>query len=111
MLCTIDPYNRPVLGPFSNAIDFIKPLQWLPTKTKRRGFALRDGFYEVYGNMLADVKKKMDEGAAVPDCLGKTLIENQKKEDLSWEDMTMIVNAFTTGGVPSVRSSILTSAL
>ncbi|RDB24653.1 Licodione synthase [Hypsizygus marmoreus] len=43
-------------GPWSNAIDFLEPLQWIPTRTRARGHKLHDGLIEVYGNMIDESK-------------------------------------------------------
>ncbi|RDB24674.1 hypothetical protein Hypma_008235 [Hypsizygus marmoreus] len=89
-------------GPWSNAIDFLEPLQWIPTRTRARGHKLHDGLIEVYGNMIRRVKARMDSGENVPDCLVKTLIETQEEEKLDWEDLCMLSAVFTLGGVHSV---------
>jgi hypothetical protein len=90
-------------GPLSNVVDFIEPLQWLPTRTRSRGRRLHDGIVEVYGAMIMRVKARMDSGEDVPDCLVKTLIQTQEQEKLDWEDMCMLSAVFTLGGVHSVR--------
>lgn len=89
-------------GPWSNAIDFITPLQWIPTKMRSRGRKLHDDIIDVYGNMVLRVKARMDAGENVPDCLVKTLIETQDQEKLDWEDICMLSAVFTLGGVHSV---------
>jgi hypothetical protein len=89
-------------GALSNAIDFIKPLQWLPTAMRSRGRLLHDEIMEVYGAMITGVKDRMDAGEDVPDCLVKTLILTQEQETLDWEDMCMLAAVFTLGGVGSV---------
>lgn len=92
----------PFLGPWSNAIDFLEPLQWIPSKMRTRGRNLYDGLIEVYGSMILRVKDRLDSGEDVPDCLVKTLIETQKEEELDWEDLCMLSAVFTLGGVHSV---------
>jgi hypothetical protein len=89
-------------GALSNAIDFIKPLQWIPTTIRSRGRRLHDNIIEVYGAMIDRVKARMDAGEDVPDCLVKTLMLTQEQEKLDWEDMCMLSVAFTFGGVHSV---------
>jgi cytochrome P450 len=91
-------------GALSNIIDFIKPLQWIPTTTRSRGHRLHDEIVEVYGAMIDRVKARMNAGEDVPDCLVKTMILTQEQEKLSWEDMCMLSVVFTLGGVHSVRS-------
>jgi hypothetical protein len=86
----------------SNVIDFIKPLQWIPTTTRSRGRRLHDEIVEVYGAMIDRVKAHMNAGEDVPDCLVKTMILTQEQEKLDWEDMCMLSVVFTLGGVHSV---------
>jgi hypothetical protein len=86
----------------SNVIDFIKPLQWIPTTTRSRGRRLHDEIVEVYGAMIDRVKTRMNAGEDVPDCLVKTMILTQEQEKLDWEDMCMLSVVFTLGGVHSV---------
>jgi hypothetical protein len=101
-------------GPWSNAIDFIEPLQWIPTPMRSRGRKLHNDLMEVYGAMVLRVKARMDSGEVVPDCLVKTLIETQEEERLDWEDICMLAAVFTLGGVHSVslnRRSVQASRL
>ncbi|KAF8073465.1 cytochrome P450 [Lyophyllum atratum] len=93
-------------GPWSNAIDFLEPLQWIPSKMRTRGRILHDGLMEVYGSMILRVKARMDSGEDVPDCLVKTLIETQEEEKLDWEDLCMLSAVFTLGGVHSTSGII-----
>ncbi len=93
-------------GPWTNMIDFIKPLQWLPTRARYRARKLHTDFISVYGAMINRVKARLDAGEQVSDCLVKTLLETQESEKLSWEDMCFIVIAFTTGGVHSVSEAL-----
>ena len=97
------PLTRPVPGPWSNIVDFVEPLQWIPTRTRSRGRRLHDGIVEVYGAMIMRVKARMDAGEDVPDCLVKTLLLTQEQEKLDWEDLCMLSAVFTLGGVHSVR--------
>ena len=90
------------LGALSNAIDFIKPLQWIPTSMRSRGRRLHDGLVEVYGSMITRVKERMDASEDVPDCVFKTLILTQEQEKLNWEDMCMLAAGLILGGVGSV---------
>jgi len=94
-------------GATSNIVDFVKPLQWIPTSMRSRGRRLHDEIIEVYGAMIAQVKARMDAGEDVPDCLVKTLILTQEQEKLTWEDMCMLSVVFTLGGIHSTSSIIL----
>ena len=89
-------------GPLSNIVDFIEPLQWIPTTTKSRACRLHGDMVEVYGAMIMRVKARMDAGEDVPDCLVKMLLLSQEREKLDWEDMCMLVVVFDIGGIPSV---------
>lgn len=95
------------IGPLSNLVDFIEPLQWLPNKMHARAAKLHDDFVEVYGSMVMSVKARMDAGEDVPHCLAKVLIEGQQQEKLDWEDVCMLSAAFALGGVHSVRICVL----
>ncbi|KAJ3768549.1 cytochrome P450 [Lentinula raphanica] len=88
-------------GPWSNVIDFIEPLQKIPTKTRSRGRKLYSDLIEVYGTMILRVQAKLDAGEFVPECLVKTLIQNKEKEKLDWVDLCMLSAVFTLGGVHS----------
>jgi hypothetical protein len=83
----------------SNVVDFIKPLQWIPTTTQSRGRRLHDEIVEVYGAMIDRVEARMNAGEDVPDCLVKTMILTQEQEKLDWEDMCMLSVVFIFGGV------------
>jgi serine kinase of HPr protein (carbohydrate metabolism regulator) len=85
-------------------IDFIEPLQKLPSRTLSRAHRLHDDLAEIYGAMIMQVKARMDAGEDVPDCLVKTLLLTQEEEKLDWEDLCMLSAVFTLGGVHSVRS-------
>lgn len=91
-------------GPWSNPIDFFEPLQWIPSNMRTRGRKLHQDLIEVYGAMILLVKAKLDAGEFVPDCLVKTLIQDQAKENLDWEDLCMLSAVFTLGGVHSVSN-------
>ncbi|KAJ7477180.1 cytochrome P450 [Mycena galericulata] len=93
-------------GPWSNAIDFIEPLQWIPTKMRSQGRKLHDDLIEVYGAMYLALKERIDAGEMVPDCLAKTLIETREKEKFDWEDTCMLAAVFTLGGVHSTSGII-----
>ena len=95
-----------VTGPLSNIVDFIEPLQWIPTTTRSRARRLHDGIVEVYGAMIVRVKARMDAGEDVPDCLVKTLLLAQEQEKLDREDLCMLAVAFNLGGIHSVSINI-----
>lgn len=97
-----------LLGPWSNCVDFFEFLQYLPSNKRTRGRKLHDDLIEVYGGMLLDFKARMLSGEEVPDCLVKTLLDNQDTEKLDWEDLCMLSAVFTLGGVHSVRYSMIT---
>lgn len=90
-------------GPWSNVIDFFEILQYLPSDKKARGRRLHASLIEIYGTMIVEFKAKMLAGEEVPDCLVKTILENQEAEKLDWEDVCMLAAVFTLGGVHSVR--------
>ncbi|KAJ7432401.1 cytochrome P450 [Mycena latifolia] len=93
-------------GPWSNAIDFITPLQWIPSKMRSRGRNLHASLIEVYGAMYQKVKARIADDEVVPECLVKTLIETADKEKLDWEDTCMLAAVFTLGGVHSTSGII-----
>ncbi len=98
-------------GPLSNIVDFIKPLQWIPTTSRSRGRRLHEELLEVYGALIMRVKARMDAGEDTPDCLVKTLLLNQEREKLDWEDMCMLVSAFIIGGIYSVTGPLSLSPM
>ncbi|KAF9254155.1 cytochrome P450, partial [Marasmius fiardii PR-910] len=93
-------------GPWSNAVDFVKPLQWIPTRIRSRGRKLRKDFIEVYGTMINLVKDRMASGENVPDCLVKSLLQKKDEEELSWIDLCLLTTAFATGGSHSTSGTI-----
>jgi cytochrome P450 len=113
---TLDPLTKRALelnnefmaltGSWSNMIDFIEPLQKLPSRTLSRAHRLHDDLAEIYGAMIMQVKARMDAGEDVPDCLVKTLLLIQEEEKLDWEDLCMLSAVFTLGGVHSTSSVI-----
>lgn len=102
LISDADSLTQLVPGPWSNIVDFVEPLQQIPTLTRSRGRRLHDGIVEVYGAMIMRVKARMDAGDDLPDCLVKTLLLTQEKEKLDWEDLCMLSAVFTLGGVHSV---------
>ncbi|PPQ89865.1 hypothetical protein CVT25_004781 [Psilocybe cyanescens] len=93
-------------GPWSNCVDFFEILQYLPSSKRTRGRRLHDALIDVYGGMIMDFKSRMLSGEEVPDCLVKTLLDNQEKEMLDWEDLCMLSAVFTLGGVHSTSGII-----
>ncbi|KAJ7912131.1 cytochrome P450 [Mycena leptocephala] len=88
-----------VLGSCTNAVDFIKPLQYFPSPTRTRGLALNADITRVYGGMIQDMQRRLDSSEYIPDCLIKTLLETQHKENLETEDIIMLAVAFAFGGI------------
>ena len=88
-------------GPLTNAVDFLEPLQWIPTSKRSRARKVHDGLIDVYGSMIRRFKTLMNSGNEVPDCLMKMILESQD-EKLDWEDLCMLAAVFTLGGVHSV---------
>ncbi|KAI0040421.1 cytochrome P450 [Auriscalpium vulgare] len=58
-----------LIGPWTNAVDFVKPLQWLPTHKRARAHKLHDQIIDTYGALILRVQARMDAGEDVPDCL------------------------------------------
>jgi hypothetical protein len=52
--------------------------------------------------MILRVKERLDAKENVEDCLAKTLLLEQEKGELDWEDICMLAAVFTLGGVHSV---------
>ncbi|KXN87088.1 Isoflavone 2'-hydroxylase [Leucoagaricus sp. SymC.cos] len=89
-------------GPWSNAIDFIELIQYLPTRMRTRGHKLHDDLISVYGQMIADVERRLEKDESdVPDCLVRTLLGIRDSEKLDHEDICMLSAVFTLGGVHS----------
>jgi cytochrome P450 len=81
-------------------VDFVKPLQLLPTRTRTRGRAVYSGIMEVYGAMIERVRARMNNGDEVPDCLVKTLIRDQEKEKVySYSSVLACVLYYLTAGL------------
>ncbi|KAJ3884994.1 cytochrome P450 [Lentinula edodes] len=93
-------------GVWSNPVDFFEPLQWLPSTMHKRGLRLHQDLIDVYGSMILRLKARLDAGEYVPECFVKTLIQDQKKERLDWDDLCMLSAVFTLGGVHSISGII-----
>ncbi|KAJ4466761.1 cytochrome P450 [Lentinula aciculospora] len=65
-----------------------------------------DSICNFTGGMILRIKARLDAGEYVPDCLVKTLIQDQEKEELDWEDLCMLSAVFTLGGVHSTSGII-----
>ncbi|KAF5372255.1 hypothetical protein D9757_009648 [Collybiopsis confluens] len=98
-------FNK-LTGPWSNPVDFFKPLEWIPTSKRTRAYKLHQNIIDVYGSMILRVKAKLDADQYVPDCLVKTIIQDQEKEKLDWQDMVMLSAVFMLGGFFSATGLI-----
>ena len=98
LVCT----NRNCTGPVSNLVDFLAPMQWVPTKMHSRGKRLHEQLAATYGGMIKDIERRMRAGEEVPDCLAKTMIELRESEGLDDLDMAILASAFMIGGVETV---------
>ncbi|KAJ6589401.1 cytochrome P450 [Mycena capillaripes] len=90
----------------SNAVDFIKPLKYLPTRTRSRGVKLNAEMNRVYGEMIQSLQCRLDRAEDVPDCFVRMLLETRHEESLSSEDILMLAVAFAFGGVHSIAGII-----
>lgn len=88
----------------SNLVDFIPLLQYMPTPMHQRGKRLHQGLVNTYGGFVTEIKNKLDSGKHVPDCLSKTMLEVQDKEQLDHLDMSILASAFMIGGVETVSN-------
>ncbi|KAF8996231.1 cytochrome P450 [Cyathus striatus] len=93
-------------GAFSNIIDFMEPLQWIPTYKRSRGRTLHDKMIEVYGSLIIRFKERMEADESVPNCFVKMLLETQEEERLDWEDLCMLSAVFILGGAHSTAGII-----
>ncbi|KAJ8519758.1 hypothetical protein ONZ45_g3336 [Pleurotus djamor] len=89
-------------GPWTNATDFIKILQFFPTTARSRAQKLHSDFLNVYGALIQRVKKSLEAGEELSDYLVKTMLLCQEEEKLTWEDMCFLFIAFTTGGTSGI---------
>ena len=87
----------------SNLVDFVPLLQLIPTTMQRRGKKLHQDFVETYGGLINGIKQRLDGGAAVEDCLAKSMLQDAGEEDLDDLDMSILATAFMVGGVETVR--------
>ena len=95
-------------GPLGNAVDFIKPLQYVPTRTYERSRKFNAATTEFYGGMVEHLRSRMATAESIPECLVKHLVETQAEERLSEEDIILLAQVFAFGGMPSVRYIRLT---
>ncbi|KZT73750.1 cytochrome P450 [Daedalea quercina L-15889] len=91
-------------GPVSNLVDFVTPLQWLPTTMSTRGKKLHKDLVETYGGMIMDIERRINTGETVPNCLAKTMILAREEEGLDHLDMAILASAFMIGGVETTAS-------
>ncbi|EJD04512.1 cytochrome P450 [Fomitiporia mediterranea MF3/22] len=91
-------------GPVSNLVDFIAPLQWLPTPMWKRGKKLNQGLVDTYGGMIKRIEARLKAGENVPDCLAKTMVQSRQTEGLDDLDMAILASAFMIGGVETTAS-------
>ena len=87
----------------SNIIDFVPLLQLFPTTMRRRGKKLHQDVVETYGGLINGIKQRLDGGAAIEDCLAKSMLQSAGEEDLDHLDMSILATAFMVGGVETVR--------
>lgn len=69
----------------------------------RRGKRLHQDIVKTYGGLINGVKQRLDDGAAVEDCLAKTLLQDAGKEKLDDLDINILASAFMIGGIETVR--------
>ena len=93
----------------SNLIDFVPLLQLIPTTMQRRGKKLHQDFFETYGGLINSIKQRLDGGAAVEDCLAKSMLQDAGEEDLDDLDISILATAFMVGGVETVRYILVSS--
>ena len=96
-------FLRNCTGPMSNLVDFVPLLQLIPSTMQRRGKKLHQDFVETYGGFINGIKQRLDGGAAVEDCLAKSMLQDAGEEDLDDLDMSILATAFMVGGVETVR--------
>lgn len=87
----------------SNLVDFVPLLQLIPTTMHRRGKRLHQDIVKTYGGLINGIKQRLDDGAAVEDCLAKTLLQDAGKEKLDNLDIDILASAFMIGGIETVR--------
>ena len=86
----------------SNLVDFVPLLQLIPTPMQRRGKKLHEGLVETYGGLIDDIRRRLDHGAAVKECLTKSMLQDANKEGLDNLDISMLASGFMIGGVETV---------
>jgi hypothetical protein len=69
-------------GVFSNSVDFIKPLQWLPTITQTRAHRVHDAPIGVISPMILRVKERLDSKQNVKELLGEDLVARTRKRGI-----------------------------
>ena len=86
----------------SNLVDFVPLLQLIPTTMQRRSKKLHKGLVKTYGGLIKDIKRRIDHGAAVKECLAKSMLRDTHEEGLDDLDMSILASAFMIGGVETV---------
>ena len=95
--------NRNCTGPVTNYVEFIPFLRYFPGMAMlNRGKALHEGLCDTVNTFIEDLKRRIEAGEDVPDCLAKNLLSVQKEEGLDDLDVTFLCCAFLIGGVESV---------
>ena len=87
-----------ITGPMPNLIDFMPKLQKLPSSMRSRARTLHSELVSVYGGLVKEIEEKMQAGGKVEDCLVKTMLLRNDKEDLDELDVTMLASVFMIGG-------------
>lgn len=90
----------------SNLVDFIPLLQRTPSALHKRGKRLHRGLVEIYGGQIKRIEEDLASGKEVPDCLGKTMVEDRHKEDLDDLGLAILASAFMIGGVETVSAML-----
>lgn len=73
---------------------------------RTRGRNLHRDLVDTYGGLIKDIEQRMQNGATVPDCLAKTMLDAREEEDLDHIDMSILASAFMIGGVETVRPNL-----
>ncbi|KAG8533421.1 uncharacterized protein KY384_002204 [Bacidia gigantensis] len=89
-------------GPMSNLVDFIRPLQFIPTFMQRRGKRLHDTLIKTYGEIIDGMEQDLNAGRPVEDCLAKSMLQAPRTEYLGALDMRILASAFMIGGTAGI---------
>nr|BAL05163.1 cytochrome P450 [Phanerodontia chrysosporium] len=92
-------------GPVSNWVDFVPFLRNFPAFTMiERSRRLHQHFVDTCGGLVRDVKRQIDAGDNVPDCMAKFLLDVKDKERLDDLDIILLCCGFLVGGVESTAA-------